>query len=103
MLAKCTEKGNSPYILKKINEKTFKKKKNFTKKILSLATLLLTNYYFHHPYFIRTIYYGTVRSERTNILVEGKLVHCLVFEPENLTKSLTLYPVKHHQIVLERC
>jgi|TARA_B110000908_G_scaffold136101_1_gene161195 hypothetical protein len=70
-------------------ETEFYAKKDFCFSYSSLNKLLFSPSLFYKEYIL---FDREVRTDKH--LVEGKLVHCLVFEPENLTKKFNIVPGK---------
>ena len=63
-------------------EEKFYANKNFAFSYSSLNKLLFSPWLFYKDYILQD---RDIKTDKH--LVEGKLVHCLVFEPENLTKK----------------
>ena len=70
-------------------EDVFYAKKDFCFSYSSLNKLLFSPSLFYKDYIL---FDREVRTDKH--LVEGKLVHCLVFEPENLTNKFSIVPGK---------
>jgi hypothetical protein len=70
-------------------EDVFYAKKDFCFSYSSLNKLLFSPSLFYKDYIL---YDREVRTDKH--LVEGKLVHCLLFEPENVTKKFNIVPGK---------
>ena len=70
-----------------IKEEQFYSNKEFKFSYSSLNKLLFSPSLFYKDYILND---REIRTDKH--LVEGKLVHCLVFEPENLTKKFKIVP-----------
>tara|TARA_R110002072_G_scaffold152022_1_gene301557 strand:+ start:1304 stop:2293 length:990 start_codon:yes stop_codon:yes gene_type:complete len=70
-------------------EEQFYANKNFAFSYSSLNKLLFSPSLFYKDYILQD---REIRTDKH--LVEGKLVHCLVFEPENLNKKFNIVPGK---------
>lgn len=70
-------------------EEEFYANKNFAFSYSSLNKLLFSPSLFYKDYILQD---REIRTDKH--LVEGKLVHCLVFEPENLNKKFNVVPGK---------
>ena len=70
-------------------EEQFYANKNFAFSYSSLNKLLFSPSLFYKDYILQD---REIRTDKH--LVEGKLVHCLVFEPENLNKKFNVVPGK---------
>ena len=70
-------------------EEKFYANKNFAFSYSSLNKLLFSPWLFYKDYILQD---RDIKTDKH--LVEGKLVHCLVFEPENLTKKFNVVPGK---------
>tara|TARA_R110002073_G_scaffold335143_1_gene526388 strand:+ start:762 stop:1751 length:990 start_codon:yes stop_codon:yes gene_type:complete len=70
-------------------EEEFYANKNFAFSYSSLNKLLFSPSLFYKDYILQD---REIRTDKH--LVEGKLVHCLVFEPENLNKKFNIVPGK---------
>jgi hypothetical protein len=74
-------------IKNKEKEDVFYAKKNFCFSYSSLNKLLFSPSLFYKEYIL---FDREVRTDKH--LVEGKLVHCLLFEPENVKEKFNLVP-----------
>ena len=70
-------------------EEQFYANKNFAFSYSSLNNLLFSPSLFYKDYILQD---REIRTDKH--LVEGKLVHCLVFEPENLNEKFNVVPGK---------
>ena len=70
-------------------EEDFYADKDFAFSYSSLNKLLFSPSLFYKDYILKQ---REVKTDKH--LVEGKLVHCLVFEPENLNKKFNIVPGK---------
>lgn len=70
-------------------EEQFYANKNFAFSYSSLNKLLFSPSLFYKDYILQD---REIRTDKH--LVEGKLVHCLVFEPENLNEKFNVVPGK---------
>ena len=76
-------------IRNKEKEDVFYAKKDFCFSYSSLNKLLFSPSLFYKEYIL---FDREIRTDKH--LVEGKLVHCLLFEPENVTEKFNVVPGK---------
>lgn len=75
--------------INKNKEEEFYAKKDFCFSYSSLNKLLFSPYLFYKDYILQD---REIRTDKH--LIEGKLLHCLMFEPENYKKKFELVPAK---------
>ena len=72
-----------------VKEEEFYANKNFAFSYSSLNKILFSPSLFYKDYILKD---REIKTDKH--LIEGKLIHCLVFEPENLNKKFNIVPGK---------